>query len=114
MAASGMDLPEADLPLYEDRRIASMLATARAEAFRQGIQGYAQDVFIQGRPWPFDPRRIQAPAVILHGQGDTLLPMAHARHTAEVVLGATMHVLPGHGHFTVLGELPRVAVDLAS
>lgn len=113
MAASGMDLPVADLPLYEDERIASMLATARAEAFRQGVGGYAQDVFIQGRPWPVDPEQIRAPAVILQGEGDTLLPMAHAQHTADVVPGARLRMLPQHGHFSILGELPGVAAGLA-
>jgi pimeloyl-ACP methyl ester carboxylesterase len=112
MAASGMELPEADLPLYEDERIASMLTVARTEAFRQGVGGYAQDVFIQGRPWPFDPARIQAPGIIVHGEGDTLLPVAHARHTAEVVPGARLEVLAGHGHFSILGELSGIAASL--
>lgn len=113
MAASGMDLPAADLPLYEDEHIASMLATARAEAFRQGVGGYAQDVFIQGRPWPFDPEQIRAPAVILQGVGDTLLPVTHAQHTADVVPGARLRLLPQHGHFSILGELPAVTAGLA-
>jgi pimeloyl-ACP methyl ester carboxylesterase len=113
MAASGMGLPEADLPLYEDERVASMLATARAEAFRQGVGGYAQDVFIQGHPWPFDPELIRAPAEILQGGGDTLLPTTHAQHTAEVVPGASLRLLPQHGHFSILGELPGVAAGLA-
>jgi len=113
MAASGMDLPVADLPLYEDERIASMLATARAEAFHQGVGGYAQDVFIQGRPWPFDPEQIRAPALILHGEGDTLLPTTHAQHTADVLPGASLRMLPQHGHFSILGELPAVAAGLA-
>jgi pimeloyl-ACP methyl ester carboxylesterase len=108
MAASGMDLPAADLPLYEDERVAALLATSRAEAFRQGVVGYAQDVSVQRAAWPFDPARIQAPAVVIHGQGDTLLPIAHARHTAELVPGALLRVLPGHGHFTLLDQLPRV------
>jgi pimeloyl-ACP methyl ester carboxylesterase len=112
MAASGIELPEADLILYEDERIASMLAVARGEAFRQGVGGYAQDVFIQGRPWPFDPARIQAPGIIAQGEGDSLLPVAHARHTAEVVPGARLHVLAGHGHFSILGELPGIAAAL--
>lgn len=113
MAASGMDLPAADVPLYEDERIASMLATARAEAFRQGVGGYAQDIWIQSRPWPFDPDQIRAPAVILQGEGDRLLPMTHTQHTADVVPGARLRVLPEHGHFSILGELPGVAAALA-
>jgi hypothetical protein len=73
MAVLGFDMPVADLPLYEDERIASMLATARSEA-RQGVGAYAQDVFIQGRAWPFDPEQIRAPAVILRGRRTRCLP----------------------------------------
>jgi pimeloyl-ACP methyl ester carboxylesterase len=112
MSASGIELPEADLPLYEDERIASMLAVARAEAFRQGVGGYARDVYVQGRPWPFDPAQIQAPSIIVHGEGDSLLPVAHARHTAETVPGARLDVLAGHGHFSILAELPGIAAAL--
>lgn len=61
MSTSAIELPEADLSLYEDERIAPILAVARAEAFRQGIGGYAQDIFIQGHPWPFDPASVDAP-----------------------------------------------------
>jgi pimeloyl-ACP methyl ester carboxylesterase len=112
MAASGMGLPEADLPLYADDRIASLLSVARAEAFRQGVGGYAQDVSIQGRPWSFAPSQIRARGIILHGEGDTLLPLAHSLHTADLVPGARLEVLPGHGHFSLLGELPGIATGL--
>lgn len=114
MSASGIELPEADLPLYEDERIASMLAVARTEAFRQGLGGYAQDLAVQRHPWPFDPAGVRVPARILHGDGDTLLPLAHARHTADLMPGARLEVLPGHGHFSILGELPGVAAMLLS
>ena len=51
--------------------------------------------------------------MILQGEGDTLLPMTHAQHTADVVPGARLRVLPEHGHFSILGELPGVAAALA-
>lgn len=50
--------------------------------------------------------------VILHGEEDTLLPLAHARHTAMRVPHARLRVLPGHGHFSLLGELPAIAAAL--
>lgn len=103
-----------DEKLYEDEKIARLLAVARAEAFRQGLAGYAQDILIQGRPWPFDPAAIAAPIHILHGEADTLMPLAHARHTAGLILGSALRILPGHGHFTILAELPFVASMLAS
>lgn len=113
LAASSLELPKPDEQLYADEEVARLLASARAEAFRQGVAGYAQDIVIQGRPWSFDPSAITAPVHVLHGELDTLLPQAHSRHTAELIPGSILRILPGHGHFTILGELPTVASALA-
>lgn len=58
LTASGIELPGPDNALFADANAAAALTSTVAEAFRQGVAGYAQDVFIQGRPWPFDPGRI--------------------------------------------------------
>lgn len=113
-AASGFVFPEPDRQLYEDENVVPFLTAARAEAFRQGVMGYAQDVFIQGRPWPFDPGKILAPVHVVHGELDTLLPLAHSRHSSELIPSSTLRVVPGHGHFTILSELPALARELAS
>ncbi len=113
LAASGFELPEPDEQLYANEEIARLLASARAEAFRQGVAGYAQDIVVQGRPWPFDPSAVAAPFHVVHGEQDTLLSLAHSRHTSDVIAGSTLRVLPGHGHFTILGELPTMASALA-
>ncbi|MDQ4147319.1 MAG: alpha/beta hydrolase [Pseudomonadota bacterium] len=102
LAASGFELPEPDEQLYTDEEVARLLTSARAEAFRQGVAGYAQDILIQGRPWPFDPGSIAAPVHVVHGELDTVLPLAHSCHTSELIPGSTLRVLPGHGHFTIL------------
>jgi pimeloyl-ACP methyl ester carboxylesterase len=112
LAASDLQFPEPDVQLYADERIVPLLNAARAEAFHQGITGYAQDIAVQGRPWLFDPGTIGAPVLVAHGELDTLLPLAHSRHTAALIPGSVLRVLPGHGHFTILGELPALAATL--
>jgi pimeloyl-ACP methyl ester carboxylesterase len=67
---------------------------------------------VQGRPWPFDPGAITSPATVLHGETDTLVPLAHSRHTADVIPGAAFVVLPEHGHISLVGEMPRICADL--
>jgi pimeloyl-ACP methyl ester carboxylesterase len=113
IAASGFQLAEPDERLYADAETARLLASARAEAFRQGVAGYAQDIVVQGRPWPFPPSTIAAPVQIAHGDLDTVLPLAHSRHTSELIPGSRLSVMPGHGHFSILGELPTMAAALA-
>lgn len=111
-AASDFDFSEPDTALFADEHAGPSLASAVAEAFRQGVTGYAQDVFIQGRPWPFDPGLIAVPVCVVHGELDTALPMAHSRHTADLIPGSTLRVLPGHGHMTAVSELPGIAPAL--
>lgn len=111
--ASDFELPEPDTALFADDRFGPPLTSAVAEAFRQGVAGYALDIFIQGRPWPFDPSTITVPVHILHGELDTLIPVAHSRHTSELIPTSKLRVLPGHGHITIVAELPGVASDLA-
>jgi pimeloyl-ACP methyl ester carboxylesterase len=102
-----------DHALFVDRRAGPALGGAVAEAFRQGIVGYAHDVFVQAQPWTFDPRRIAVPVEVLHGEVDTVVPLEHSRHTAELIPGATFTVVAGHAHMTLVHELPAIAARLA-
>lgn len=111
--ASDFNFPEPDTALFADPKAGPAITAAVTEAMRQGVTGYAQDVFVQGRPWPFDPSRIPVPVEVLHGEIDTAVPLAHSRHTAEMIPGSVLHVLPGHGHMTTLSLLPGLLSDLS-
>jgi len=49
-------------------------------------------------------RRIGAPAVVVHGDADRVLPLSGGEATAAAIPGARLHVIPGMGH-----DLPRGA-----
>jgi len=108
-AAADLTIASPDEAFFDDDQIASHLAPARREAFRQGVIGYAQDIVIQGRPWPFDPGGIERPVIVVHGDSDLVVPLAHSQRTAAMIPGSHLHIIPGQGHFTILGELPRIA-----
>jgi pimeloyl-ACP methyl ester carboxylesterase len=95
-----------------DKALATALVSTVTEAFRQGVGGYAQDMVVQGRPWSFDPGAITAPVWVLHGEADTDTPVAHARHTSDLIPGATVMIRPDHGHLSILTEIPTLTVDL--
>jgi pimeloyl-ACP methyl ester carboxylesterase len=113
LEASDFAFPDPDNDLFADAQAGPALMSAFAEAFRQGVAGYAQDVVVQGRPWPFAPAAIAAPFQIVHGEADVCVPLAHSRHTSELIRGSTLRVLPGHGHMTTVSELPAAASALA-
>jgi pimeloyl-ACP methyl ester carboxylesterase len=113
MDAAGLELSEPDNVLLADEQAGPAILSAMTEAFRQGVGGYAQDCFVQGRPWTFDPGRISVPVEVVHGDVDRVLPLAHSRHTSELIPGSSLRVLPGHGHLTILSELPALGSALA-
>jgi pimeloyl-ACP methyl ester carboxylesterase len=110
--AEPFDLPEPDRALLADETVDRALGSTMAEAFRQGVTGYAQDVHLEGRGWSFDAGHVAVRMLVVHGEADTLVPMAHSRHTAELIPGAMFRTLPGHGHFSILAELPAIAAEL--
>jgi pimeloyl-ACP methyl ester carboxylesterase len=108
------DLSPPDLAFMAHAPTARAVVANITEAFRQGVGGYAQDIACQARPWSFDPAAIAAPLEVLHGEADTLVPVGHARHTAELVPGAVLTTFPDHGHLSMWGEFPRVVSSLAA
>lgn len=77
-----------------------------------GVDGYAQDIFVQGRPWPFAPGAIPRRAMLAHGELDTIVPVAHSRHTAALIPGSSLRILPGHGHITIYAELLGLCAEM--
>jgi pimeloyl-ACP methyl ester carboxylesterase len=107
-----MDLGPTDNAWLADESNAAALMAAMGEAFRQGVVGYAHDIWVQGRPWSFDPATITCPVIVVHGEDDHLVPVAHSRHTASLIPGAQVRVLPGVGHVSLVDEFPILATEI--
>jgi pimeloyl-ACP methyl ester carboxylesterase len=107
-------LAPADYAALGDEAFAAALTATMREAFRQGVAGYAQDVVLQGRPWSFDPGAIVAPVWVHHGEADTLTPIAHARHTAELIPGARLVTWPAEGHISLIKKIPDLTRELVA
>ena len=105
-------LAPSDEALLEDRSKAQTLLATIVESFRQGVGGLAEDLTIQGRPWPFDPSAVRAPTIVLHGEDDPYLPVAHGRHTADLIPNARLVVVRGQGHVILIREIPQLCADL--
>ena len=53
-------------------------------------------------PWGFDPARVGAPTLILHGGSDRVVPSSHGEWLARHCLSAELWLRPGEGHISVL------------
>lgn len=58
--------------------------------------------------------RITAPTLVIHGDADPLLPVAHGKDTAAKIPGARLEIIPGMGHDLPPALLPRLAELIAS
>ncbi|GAC1344618.1 MAG: hypothetical protein NVSMB18_22590 [Acetobacteraceae bacterium] len=95
----GKRLPAAD---RESLTAATLSGLGRVwrEGLRRGIQGAVSDAEIYAAPWGFDLAEIRVPTSIWFGAEDSLIPRA-ALVPYEAIPGATVHVVPGEGHYSL-------------
>jgi pimeloyl-ACP methyl ester carboxylesterase len=53
-------------------------------------------------PWDFDPADIATPVLVVHGEADRMVPVAHGRWLAATIPGSELWVRPAAGHVTVM------------
>jgi pimeloyl-ACP methyl ester carboxylesterase len=107
-----MDLGPTDNAWLAIASNSTALFAAMDEAFRQGVVGYAHDIWVQGRAWTFDPSTITCPVIVAHGEDDRLVPVAHSHHTASLIPGAEMRSITGVGHLSLVDEFPTLAGEI--
>jgi pimeloyl-ACP methyl ester carboxylesterase len=55
---------------------------------------------------------VTGPTIVLHGEDDPYLPVAHGRHTAELIPNARFVLLRGQGHVALIREIPQLCADV--
>jgi pimeloyl-ACP methyl ester carboxylesterase len=109
------ELPPADLKLLSDPQWLAGMVGGLREMFAAGVQGYVDDRLADGPGWgTFDVRAIRCPVTVLHGGSDTVVPVAQARHTAELVPGAVLEIHDELGHFSIAAEVLGAVTRLLS
>lgn len=88
---------------------------ANQARFSNGIQGYVDDRRADGPGWvSFDVSAISCPVTVMHGSHDTIVGVANARHTASLIPQASLRLLDGEGHVSVLPALFEPLAALAA
>lgn len=59
-------------------------------------------------------RKIDVPAIVLHGRDDPLVPLAAGEDTAANIAGAELRVIDGMGHDLPLALVPQIADAIVS
>jgi len=84
----------------------SWLLEVVGPAVEAGPGGQIDDDLAYVAPWGFDPARVTAPTLILHGGRDRMVPGSHGEWLARRCPSAEWWPRPDDGHISVLGSGP--------
>ena len=80
----------------------SMFNSARRRhSIGKSIWGWFDDDLSELKRWGFEIDSITVPVSIWHGEDDNFVPRSHAEWLMGNVPGATRHMLPGEGHWSI-------------
>jgi pimeloyl-ACP methyl ester carboxylesterase len=110
--------PPRDQAILAQSQFRAMMIANYAESTRQGLRGFARELWIVARPWGFRLEDIRVPVFVWHGDADNSTPIAMARYVASKIPSCRATYLPGEGHLflfsrwreiltTLLGENPK-------
>lgn len=92
--------------------MAEVLSRSFQNAGAQGVRGARDDGLAAFAPWGFDLATITVPVAIWQGGQDAMVPYAHGEWLVRHVPGAEAHLLPEHGHLSLMQVLPEILSDL--
>jgi len=114
-APGAKPLAAADAAMFRRPAFLASLLRNLPETHAFGVEGYVDDRRADGVGWvSFDVAAIRCPVVVLHGAADSLAPPAFAHHTASIVPGATLRLVEGLGHFSVVPEVVPTLLELVA
>lgn len=103
----------ADSGVFQDKNFQLMFLRDWQELFKQGPKGASLDAQLTYLPWGFDLRDIRCRIEIRHGTEDRWVPPSFSRYLASTLPDATLHMIPGQGHFCHLVQAREFFETLA-
>ena len=95
--------------------VAEAYVDALRECFREGPRGGQADTSLMVSPWDFDPRGIQIPVMLWHGELDADAPPAMGHWLAEVIPTCRAQFFAGEGHISlIVNHVETIARSLIS
>ncbi|MEV0380995.1 alpha/beta fold hydrolase [Nonomuraea sp. NPDC050643] len=73
-------------------------------ALAGGPGGLIDDDLAYVTPWGYDPRKVGAPVLLVHGDRDRVVPASHGRWLARHCPAAELRTHPGDGHISILRQ----------
>ncbi|HEY0808261.1 MAG TPA: alpha/beta hydrolase [Pseudonocardiaceae bacterium] len=86
------------------------LNTTGGQGTAKGLDGFVDDDVAYVSPWGFDPARIDAPVLLLHGDKDRCVPHSHSGWLARRCPTSELRLCPDDSHISVLRHMD-IALD---
>lgn len=99
-------------PAPEDRLRERTRALVQRSVYPQGAVRQMAAIIADGERTKM-LEQISAPTLVLHGEDDPLIPIAHGQATAAAIPGAKIETIPGWGHDVPLELVERLASAIA-
>ena len=96
----------ADEEAFADAAYMEAAMATITEGARQGAGGDASDQWAFAKPWGIELESVTQPVDIWHGDADGVVPVSHAHVLTERLPNASLHILPGEGHFSIGRYVP--------
>ncbi len=92
------ELSPADAQMHRDPEMRQAARNMLVESTNRGVRGVVEDYRVLATPSGLDYPSVAVPVRIWHGDADTVVPIHHAAHVAELIPTAELKLLSGVGH----------------
>jgi pimeloyl-ACP methyl ester carboxylesterase len=79
-----------------------------------GVGGLVDDDIAYVSPWGFEPERVLAPSLFVHGRLDRMVPSSHGEWLASRIASGELWLSPDDGHISALAAAPAALEWLRS
>jgi pimeloyl-ACP methyl ester carboxylesterase len=88
---------------------AGYILTSGANGLKEGVDGWLDDDIAFVEPWGFELSRIDRSVLLLHGDDDRFVPVAHAHWLTARIPGVEARIDADDGHLTLIERRVREA-----
>jgi pimeloyl-ACP methyl ester carboxylesterase len=107
------ELVRDDKNVIGDIALRRIIAEVHAEALRDSVDGWIDDLIALSSPWGFDLSDITASVKLWHGSEDIFSPVSHTYWLAKQIPHAIPEIENGKAHFGTVESLPKVLAWVA-
>ena len=102
------ELASPDRQVIGDIALRRIIASTHAEALRESVDGWVDDVMALGHPWGVGFSDISAPVLLWHGGDDGFSPVGHTQWLDQQIATAELRLQSGAAHFDALRVMPEI------